>query len=192
MAFTAPLATARSATDIPTGRLATWWVVVSEIVIFGGLVVCYIMFRLHHTDWAEHASHTSTTAGAFNTFVLLTSSLFIVLAHQAASARDLKKAFRYIWFTIGGGCIFLVVKSIEWTNEISHGYTLFTNNFWSFYYVTTGLHGLHVIAGMVIMAIISIGVKKGEHLPRVEYIGIYWHFVDIVWLFLFPLFYIAK
>ncbi len=192
MAFTAPAATARSATEIPTGRLGVWWVVVSEIVIFGGLVLCYIMFRLHHEEWAEYASHTSTVAGAFNTFVLLTSSLFIVLAHQAAEAGELKKAFRFIWCTIGGGGIFLVVKSIEWTNEISHGYTIFANNFWSFYYIVTGLHGLHVIGGMVIMAIISIGVKKGEHLPRVEYIGIYWHFVDIVWLFLFPLFYIAK
>ena len=192
MSFQAPLATARSATGIPTGRLGVWWVVVSEIVIFGGLIACYVMFRLRHPEWGEYASHTSTPAGALNTFVLLTSSLSIVLAHQAAEAGDLTKAFRYIWCTIGGGGIFLMVKAYEWTTEISHGYTFLTNNFWTFYYTATGLHGLHVIAGMVIMGIISIGVRKGEHLPRVEYIGIYWHFVDIVWLFLFPLFYIAK
>ncbi len=192
MSFQAPLATSRSVTGLPTGRLAIWWVVVSEIVIFGGLIACYVMFRLRHPEWGEYASHTSTPAGALNTFVLLTSSLSIVLAHQAAAAGNLVKSFRYIWCTIGGGGIFLLVKSYEWTTEISHGYTLFANNFWSFYYTATGLHGLHVIAGMVIMAIISIGVRKGEHLPRVEYIGIYWHFVDIVWLFLFPLFYIAK
>ncbi|MDP6208136.1 MAG: cytochrome c oxidase subunit 3, partial [Roseibacillus sp.] len=86
----------------------------------------------------------------------------------------------------------LGVKAYEYTTEIVHGYTLTSSVFWSFYYTATGLHGLHVIAGMVIMGIISFSVRKGENLQRVEYIGIYWHFVDVVWIFLFPLFYIAK
>ena len=128
--------------QLPTGRLGVWWVVVSEIVMFGGLIACYIMFRLRHPEWANYASHTSTPAGALNTFVLLTSSLSIVLAHQAAEAGDLTKSFRYIWCTIGGGGIFLLVKAYEWTTEISHGYTFFANNFWTFYYTATGLHGL--------------------------------------------------
>jgi len=90
------------------------------------------------------------------------------------------------------GGVFLVVKSYEYTTEITHGFTLTRNVFWSFYYVATGLHGFHVTVGMIIMGIISFAVKKGENLQRVEYIGIYWHFVDLVWIFLFPLLYIAQ
>ena len=90
------------------------------------------------------------------------------------------------------GLAFLLVKACEYYTEIGHGYTITRNVFWSFYYTATGLHALHVTAGMVIMGIIASDVKKGLNLQRVEYIGIYWHFVDLVWIFLFPLLYIAK
>ncbi len=192
MGFHKPMATSRSATGIPTGRLAVWWVLASEIFIFGGLIAGYLLHRLGTPEWADEASHTNTIAGAVNTFVLLTSSLFIVLAHHAAEHKKTDVAFKYIWYTIGCGLIFLLVKSYEYTSEIGLGYTLLTNVFWSFYYTSTGLHACHVIGGMVIMAIISLDVKKGQNLQRVELIGIYWHFVDVVWIFLFPLLYIAK
>lgn len=192
MATQTPLATSRSATGIPTGRLAVWWVLASEIVIFGGLLVSYVMLRLHNAHWAEEAAHTNTWAGAVNTIVLLTSSLFAVLGHQAAEEKDGPRAARYLWMTVGGGAVFLLVKAYEYTNEISHGYTLFRDVFWSYYYTATGLHGLHVIIGMLILAIVAADVRKGRHLHRVELIGIYWHFVDAVWIFLFPLFYLAK
>lgn len=192
MSFAQPLATQRSATGIPTGKLAIWWVLASEIVIFGGLLASYILLRILHGSWSEEAAHTNTVAGAFNTFVLLTSSLSIVLAHRAAEQKEHLKAFQYLWLTILGGAVFLIVKSFEWSSEIHHGFTITKNLFWSFYYLAAGLHALHVIAGMIIMAIISIDVKKQKQLHRVELIGIYWHFVDIVWIFLFPLLYIAK
>jgi heme/copper-type cytochrome/quinol oxidase subunit 3 len=104
----APVATARSATGIPTGRLAVWWVLASEIVIFGGLLACYLMLRLHNAHWAEEAAHTNTFAGALNTLVLLTSSLFAVLGHQAAESEDGPGAARYLWMTVGGGVDFSV------------------------------------------------------------------------------------
>jgi heme/copper-type cytochrome/quinol oxidase subunit 3 len=192
MGMAAPIATGRSVTGIPTGRLAIWWVLGSEIVIFGGLIMCYLLMRYRYDHWSHQAAVTNTWAGAFNTFVLLTSSLFVVLAHNAAERKEGKKAFRYIWFTILGGLIFLVVKGFEWTHEIQEGYTLTSHLFWSFYYTAAGLHALHVIAGMIIMGIISFSARKNEHLNRVENIGIYWHFVDVVWIFLFPLLYIAK
>ncbi|RME15696.1 MAG: cytochrome oxidase subunit III [Bdellovibrio sp.] len=187
-----PIATTRSATGIPTGRLAVWWVIASEIVIFGGLLGSYVMYRLLHDAWSIEAANTHTLAGATNTFVLLTSSLFVVLGHHAAEHGDGKKAFRYLWLTILGGFIFLIIKSIEWTGEIHHGFVMTKSLFWAFYYTAAGLHALHVIAGMVIMAIISFDTIKNKNLHRVELIGIYWHFVDIVWIFLFPLLYIAK
>jgi heme/copper-type cytochrome/quinol oxidase subunit 3 len=187
-----PIATRRSATGIPTGKLAIWWVVGSEIVIFGGLLMAYIMYRLKFDFWAESSAVTNTAAGALNTLVLLTSSLFAVLAHRAAELKQGPKAAGYLVLTIGGGLTFLVIKAFEWTYEISHGYTITSSTFWSFYYTAAGLHALHVIAGMVAMAIVGLDALRGKNLQRVELVGIYWHFVDIVWIFLFPLLYIAK
>jgi heme/copper-type cytochrome/quinol oxidase subunit 3 len=175
-----------------TGKLAVWWVVVSEIVIFGGLLASYIMHRLAHDAWAAEAAHTNTWIGAFNTLVLLSSSLTAVLAHHAALQGNGEKAFKLLWATIGGALTFVVVKSIEWTFEIQAGYTITSSTFWSFYYTAAGLHALHVIGGAIIMMIVAADAKKGLHLNRVELIGIYWHFVDLVWIFLFPLLYIAK
>ena len=187
-----PIATTRSASGRPTGRLAIWWLMASEIVIFGGVLVSYIIHRLGHAEFGDYATATNVWAGGFNTFVLLTSSLFAVLAHQAAEKGDGKKAAKLLWLTIGGGGIFLVVKSFEWTYEISHGFTMQSNAFWHFYYVAAGIHASHVIAGMIAMAIVARQAARNEELQRVELAGIYWHFVDIVWIFLFPLLYIAK
>jgi heme/copper-type cytochrome/quinol oxidase subunit 3 len=187
-----PIATTRSTAGIPTGRLAVWWVIVSEIVIFGGLLGSYIMYRIAHDTFAEQAAHTNTLAGAVNTFILLTSSLSAVLAHKAAESGDGKKAAKLLGATIFGGACFLIVKAFEWTNEIHHGYTITSNTFWSFYYTAAGLHALHVIAGMIIMGFVAASAWRQMELHRVELIGIYWHFVDLVWIFLFPLLYIAK
>jgi len=187
-----PIANTRSTAEIPTGRLAVWWVVASEIVIFGGLLASYIMHRLAHPAWAEQAMHTNVWAGGFNTLVLLTSSLSAVLAHQAAEEGDGPKAARLLGYTMLGGAIFVVVKAFEWTAEIQAGYTITSSTFWSFYYSAAGLHGLNVIAGVVIMGFVAAAARKNQELHRVELIGIYWHFVDIVWIFLFPLLYIAK
>jgi heme/copper-type cytochrome/quinol oxidase subunit 3 len=187
-----PIATTRSATGIPTGRLAVWWVIASEIVIFGGLLASYIMHRLGHPEFGDYAANTNTWIGAFNTFVLLTSSLSAVLAHQAAEKKDGPRAAKFLWGTFAGGLTFVCVKAFEWNMEISHGFVITTNAFWSFYYTAAGLHACHVIGGMAIMAIISNDVKNNRELQRVELIGNYWHFVDIVWIFLFPLLYIAK
>ena len=192
MSIRGPIATHRSATGIPTGRLGVWWLLASEIFIFGGLIACFILFKLNGTPGFEDAALTSVTAGAINTFVLLTSSLSVVLAHAAIEKGDREKSFKYIWYTIGFGLVFLIIKTYEYTGKIIHGHTITDNLFWSFYYTMTGLHALHVIGGMVIMALISFDIRKGYNFQRVELIGIYWHFVDLVWIFLFPLFYIAN
>jgi len=187
-----PIATTRSAMGMPTGRLAVWWVIVSEIVIFGGLLASYVMNRIAHVEWGSQAAHTNTWAGAFNTFVLLTSSLSAVLAHQAAQTGNGRKAAALLRLTCVGGLVFLIVKSFEWTHEIREGYTLQAGGFWSYYYTAAGLHAFHVMAGMVIMLVVAAGAARNQNLHRVENIGIYWHFVDLVWIFLFPLLYIAK
>lgn len=187
-----PIATLRSATGIPTGRLAIWWLMASELVIFGGLLASYIMHRLGHAEFANYAAHTNTLAGAFNTLVLLSSSLTAVLAHRAAEHGEGKKAARYLWLTIGGALTFLCVKAVEWTVEIKAGFVLSTNAFWSFYYSAAGLHAVHVIAGAIAMGFVAKDAARNRELQRVEYVGLYWHFVDLIWIFLFPLLYIAK
>lgn len=192
MSHAKPIATLRSATGIPTGRLAIWWVLASEVVIFGGLIGAYLLHRLGHPEWADAAAVTNTTIGAINTFVLLTSSFTAVLAHQAAENGDGKKAAKFLLFTIGGALTFVCIKGYEWWYEISHGYTITANTFWSFYYTMAGLHALHVIAGAIIMGVVAFDAYRNRELQRVELIGIYWHFVDVVWIFLFPLLYIAK
>ena len=187
-----PIATLREATGIPTGKLAVWWLLASEIVIFGGVLASYLMFRLRHPEFADFAAHTDPRIGATNTFVLLTSSLCAVLAHNAAEMGNGKKAAKLLWVTVGFGGLFLLIKSYEWSVEIGHGYTITANAFWSFYYTAAGIHASHVIVGMAVMAWVATYAARNAELQRVELVGIYWHFVDLVWIFLFPLLYIAK
>jgi heme/copper-type cytochrome/quinol oxidase subunit 3 len=187
-----PIATTRSAAGMPTGKLAVWWVIVSEIVIFGGVLMSYLMHRMGHPEWAESAANTNTWIGAINTFVLLSSSFTAVLAHAAAERGEGRLAARRLVYTIGGALTFVLIKSYEWYTEISHGYTITASGFWSFYYTAAGIHAAHVIAGAIIMGFVANQARRNHELQRVELIGIYWHFVDIVWIFLFPLLYIAK
>lgn len=188
-----PIATTRSATEIPTGRLAVWWLIGSEIVIFGGVLASYIMHRIGHPEWADYASHTNEWLGGLNTLILLSSSFTAVLAHHyAEKEQDGAKAFKFLMLTVLGAGGFLCVKAFEWTTEITHGYTITANAFWSFYYTAAGIHALHVIAGAILMTWVAFTAKKGKELQRVELVALYWHFVDLVWIFLFPLLYIAK
>jgi heme/copper-type cytochrome/quinol oxidase subunit 3 len=181
----------RGATSVPTGRLGIWWFLASEIAIFGGLIVCYILFRFRHPEWTAEAAHTITAAGAFNTIVLLTSSLTMVLAHAAVEHGDLKRAARHLAATAGMGMGFLCVKAYEYGHEIGEGHTPVSGLFWSFYFFMTGLHALHVLGGIVAILAIRNQMVRRQATHRVEYVGIYWHFVDVVWIFLFPLLYLT-
>ncbi len=183
---------------VPAGRVALWLVIAGELAIFGGLIVIYLLYRLRFPGWGEQAQLTSTPLGAINTMILLTSSFTVVLAHAAAQRNEAKKASNLLWLTILLGCGFLVVKSIEYSMKFSHGISFSSPGidkmqslYWSFYFSLTGLHALHVIGGMVALGIVATQIRKGNHLPRVEFAGLYWHMVDVIWIFLFPLLYIA-
>lgn len=190
--------------SVPQGRLALWILIAGELVIFGGLVAAYLLNRLRYPEeWAAQAVHTSTFFGALNTVVLLFSSYAIVRAHTAAVHKQLGKVTLWMSITIGCGLMFLINKSIEYSNEIHHGFTMSSPKlqeagdmvgslFWSYYYTMTGLHGLHVLVGMISIFIVMLGARKGKNLHRVELVGLYWHMVDLIWIFLFPLLYIAK
>ena len=188
--------------DIPQGRLGMWLLIIGEFIIFGGLIAVYLMYRLRYPEWAEMAGHTNTLLGGVNTVVLLTSSFFAVKAHEYAVKRDIKKIKLFIYLTISCAMLFLVIKGFEYSNEIHHGFTLsgaeqvakgnlIGSTYWGFYYLMTGIHGLHVIAGAIIFLTVLRQVNKNQNLHRVEMAGMYWHMVDIIWIFLFPLLYIA-
>ncbi len=136
--------------------------------------------------------HTINEAGALNTLVLLTSSLTMVLAHAAVARGLISRAARYLSITSALGGIFMVVKAFEYGHEIAEGFTPVKSLFWSFYYAMTGLHALHVLGGIVAINIVGAAAHAGKNIHRVEYVGIYWHFVDIVWIFLFPLLYLTS
>jgi heme/copper-type cytochrome/quinol oxidase subunit 3 len=182
----------RESTGVPTGRLGIWCFLASEIVIFGGLIFCYILFRWRHPEWAAEAAHMLEAAGAFNTLVLLTSSWMMVRAQAAVERRDFGAAVRNLGFTLLGGGIFMTVKTYEYSHEILAGYVPAKSLFWSFYYAITGLHALHLLGGMVAIAIVLFAIRRGREPQRVEYVGMYWHFVDIVWIFVFTLLYLAS
>ena len=176
----------------PTGRMGMWVFLAGEVLIFGGLIMVYCMFRLAHPEWGEYAAHTVNIAGAINTMVLLTSSFIVVLAHQAAGKGEHKKASNLLFLATLSGIVFLGVKTYEYLHELEQGFTPVKNLFWSFYFLLTGLHALHVIGGMIAMGMIALEVRKGQNPQRVEIVGLYWHLVDIVWIFLFPLLYLAS
>lgn len=178
----------------PHGKVGTWWFLSSEIPTFGGVLVAYIVMRLGSTGWSEASHHLNFNIALINTFILLTSSMTIVMAHGAAQDRDFKRAANFLGLTVLLGLGFLGMKAFEYATEISHGFLPSSGIFWSFYYGMTGLHGLHVVAGIVINLVLWIQAAKGtlaRHPHRVELAGLYWHFVDIVWIFLFPLLYLA-
>ncbi len=175
---------------IPAGKIAVWWFLASEIMVFGGLISSFVVFRLGSAGWSESSAHLNVTLAVINTLILLTSSLTVVQAFAAAERGDGAALRLFLGLTIAGGLAFLGIKAIEYTTEIRAGFTPGAGIFWSFYYMMTGLHALHVVAGIVINAVLFLG--RDVRTPRrVELAGLYWHFVDVVWIFLFPLLYLA-
>ncbi|GIX47205.1 MAG: cytochrome c oxidase subunit III [Candidatus Tectimicrobiota bacterium] len=182
------------AVPVPAAKLGMWWFLASEIVTFGGIIVAYLVFRLAHPQWLEEAAHLSVPIATFNTLVLLTSSLTMVLAFAAVDRGDERRVATWLALTVALGLVFVLVKAYEWRHEIAAGRVPGESGFWGFYYGMTGLHALHVLGGVVVNACLLIAALRRRLEPiahRVEMAGLYWHFVDIVWIFLFPLLYLS-
>jgi heme/copper-type cytochrome/quinol oxidase subunit 3 len=192
---TAAAATVVAGERIPSGKLAVWWFLASEIMTFGGLLAAFVLCRFAGGGWEDQAEHVNAWIAAANTLILLTSSLSMVLAHRAVEEHSRERAAAFLLTTVLLGLGFLGVKGFEYSREIAHGFTPSAAPFWSFYYGLTGLHALHVLAGVIANAALWIAAVRGRGwarvAPRVEYAGLYWHFVDVVWIFLFPLVYLT-
>lgn len=178
----------------PVGKIGTWWFLSSEIPVFGGLIAAYIVLRLGSNGWSEASSHLNFNIALINTFLLLTSSMTIVMAHAAVQENDYRRVANFLGLTVLLGLSFLGMKALEYTIEIKHGFLPSAGIFWSFYYGMTGLHALHVLAGIIVNLVLWIGALKGtlaRNGHRVELAGLYWHLADIIWIFIFPLLYLA-
>lgn len=174
------------------GKIAVWWLIASEVMIFGGAVGSYILARAASQGWSAEAAHLSTAMATVNTLVLLTSSMTMAMAFAAYKKTDQRGVRTFLLLTILLGLAFLGIKGYEYTSHILEGLIPWSGAFWSFYYLLTGLHALHVIAGLIVNLILWLAARKGLGTGyRIEIAGLYWHFVDIVWIFLFPLLYLS-
>jgi cytochrome c oxidase subunit 3 len=191
--------------DDEGSKMGMWLFLFTEFLLFGGLFILYASYRyIYPDDFKIGAMTLDPILGAVNTIILLTSSLTVVLAILALQRGNKTFSIYMLSLTIFCGLIFLLNKYFEWGAKIDHGIypkgpglESFPNGeviFIGLYYVMTGLHGLHVVAGMVFLSIILVFIVKekitGSNYQRFENAGLYWHLVDIIWIFLFPLFYL--
>lgn len=175
----------------PAARLGFWVFLAGEIIILLSLIACSVFFRLSYPYWNEAASYTNVIISTVNTFILLTGSLTAVLAHHFAYSDKWEKARLYLILTMLCGFTFVGIKFFEYSREIAHGFVPSTNPFWMFYYGITGIHGLHVLAGSLILLGVWLYTRKKRSKYAVENAALYWHFVDAVWLYIFPMFYLT-
>ena len=183
-------------TGLTNGKLGIWLFLASEVMLFGALFASYILIRTGAPSWPRGDTILNVPLATFNTIVLISSSVTMVMA-WASLKRSRFGTFRiYMAATILLGCVFLVVKYFEYSHKFETGLFPSTNNFLAIYFTLTGLHGLHVFGGMVVNAYFwGPGAKLWKTNPewftnRVEHSGLFWHFVDLVWIFLFPTLYL--
>jgi cytochrome c oxidase subunit 3 len=187
--------------------LGMWVFLVTEVLFFGGLFMAYILYRTWYPEmFMAASSHLDIKLGAFNTVVLIGSSLTMALAVHEAQLGNRKATIILLIATMVLGAVFLGVKVIEYTDKFHHHLipgpnfqfaAPFSQNaqlYFSLYFAMTGLHAVHMIIGIVLMTVITVMAGRGKFSPEyytpVEMMGLYWHFVDIVWIFLFPLLYL--
>jgi cytochrome c oxidase subunit 3 len=188
--------------------LGMWVFLVTEVLFFGGLFLTYTIYRAWYPDAFAAASHSlDVTLGTINTVVLITSSLTMALAVRAAQLGQRKLVMMFLVATMALGAVFLGIKSVEYYHKFAEHhvpgpdfafeapeYARHAQIFFSLYFVMTGLHAVHMVIGFGIMLVMLWWTWKGiitpEYYSPIEISGLYWHFVDIVWIFLFPLLYL--
>ena len=178
-----------------SAKLGVWTFLATEVLLFGALFTAYTIFRMKYPELfrVEHAK-LDRVLGAVNTVVLITSSFTVVLGVDAIKRGKARMLEVCYGATILLAAVFLCVKYVEYAAKFHHGLYPGTNLFFSLYFMMTGLHGIHVLAGMALLSYVVVLSRRGRfsasyHTP-VEMSGLYWHFVDLVWIYLFPLLYL--
>jgi len=191
--------------DDTGARLGMWLFILSEILLFGGMFILYSGYRYKNPVDFHHASRElDVILGTFNTIVLLTSSLSMAASVAATQRGQRRLSMVLLMATMALGLFFLAIKGFEWGTKIEHG--IYPNSptllarakgevlFFGLYYMMTGLHGLHILVGVCILCGMLIFIAKNK-MNRMRFVplensGLYWHLVDIIWIFLYPLFYL--
>ena len=187
---------ARPDTGLTNGKIGIWLFLASEIMLFGALFATYIMLRVGATEWPRGADILNVPLATLNTAVLITSSVTMVMAWASLARGRLSTYRMYMWGTVALGMGFMVIKYIEYTSKFDHHLYPETSTFLAIYFTMTGLHALHVFGGMCVNSYFAgPGSKLFKTNPqwlinRVENAGLFWHFVDLVWIFLFPVLYL--
>ena len=186
----------RPDTGVTNPKLGMWLFLASEVMLFGSLFSSYALLRAGAPAWPDQSAVLSVPMASVNTLILLASSVTIRYSWTALREQHLARFRQLMAFTILLGTVFLIVKGVEYNDKLALGLRPATSNFLALYFTMTGLHALHVVAGLVVNAYLLLpGARMWSAEPRrftnrVELAGLYWHFVDVVWLILFPVLYL--
>jgi cytochrome c oxidase subunit 3 len=186
----------RPDTGLNNVKIGIWLFLASEVMLFGALFSAYVLLRAAAPVWPHGWTLLSVPLATLNTAVLITSSVTMVLSWTSLRAGHLGRFRVHMGATILLAVVFLAIKYFEYTSKFAHGLWPSTNSFLAVYFTLTGLHGLHVVGGIVVNAFLwGPGARMWSTEPdrftnRVEAAGLYWHFVDLVWIFLFPALYL--
>jgi heme/copper-type cytochrome/quinol oxidase subunit 3 len=186
----------RPDTGLNNVKIGIWLFLASEVMLFGALFSSYILLRVSATEWPAGWTILNVPLATVNTIILISSSVTMVMCWVQLKLHNLSKYRLYMGLTWLCAAAFLVVKYFEYSAKFEHGLLPSSNTFLAVYFTMTGLHMLHVIGGMVVNGyLLGPGTKMWKTQPerftnRVEAAGLYWHFVDLVWIFLFPVLYL--
>ena len=187
---------ARQDTGLYNAKFGIWLFLASEIMLFGSLFSAYILLRVGSFNWPVQSELLNIPIGAINSVILLTSSMFIIQAWTGLKEDNIAKFKKFMWLTIAFAFIFLAFKGYEYYEHFIHHEFPKKSVFIAIYFLVTGLHALHIIGGIIVNIFY---VTKGKALwtenkqwfiNRIEVAGLYWHFVDLVWIFVFSTLYL--
>ena len=183
-----------SGPPVDRGKFAIWVFLGTEIMFFTGMIGTYIVLRAGSPEWPNPAHRLAVGITAFNTFVLICSSATVVAGLFAVQKDDMAALRKWWGLSILLGAGFVGIQAYEYVHLIAHGMTPNQDLFWSTFYLMTALHGLHVIIGVLWLAVAYVKILRGEYSSKnwvgLELAGLYWHFVDLVWVLLFTLIYL--
>lgn len=183
---------------IPSKKLVMWLFIISDACTFGAMLFAYGYLRNASPDWPHHFETSSIVNVAIMTFVLVSSSLTMLIGTRAAKAGDKARAIRFTFITVTLGLIFAALHLREWASMIGAGVRLFANPwgaplFGASFFGVTGLHLAHVLSGAVALTVVALGYKRGRYnADDIEIWSLYWHFVDLVWMFVVPMVYLLN
>lgn len=187
----------RPDTGLYNAKFGIWLFLASEVMLFGSLISAYIILRTGSVSWPVGSSILNVPLATVNTMILIVSSITVVLAWASLKENNLNRFRLFMFLTILCALIFLGVKGYEYSIKFDHHMFPSTSPFLGIYFTLTGIHGLHLVGGALVNTymLLTSGVKFRENpvrfTNRIEVAGLYWHFVDLVWIFLFPLLYLS-